>query len=271
MFVTFVSLLIIASAVLLGGRISLLARVQLAQGWLIFAALAAQVIIFSVVPDAPRAVEIAMHIATYIAAGVAIWSNRRLPGLLILASGAFLNGLVITLNGGTLPASISAMRAAGRAVDKSTFQNSGFVGHPILPWFGDVFPTPSWLPFRNVLSVGDLLILAGMAVLVHSVSQSWLWRLCTRARAGRAARSGVGGDHLRSGEEEPLAAGDADLLESAQLRERLDALGNDGGVTRPGQVEEPGEGPPVHLVRVDVVNHGDVRFEDVGLQGQERL
>ena len=34
--------------------------------------------------------------------------------------------------------------------------------------------TPAWLPFRNVISVGDLIILIGVGILVHVVTRSHL-------------------------------------------------------------------------------------------------
>ena len=36
----------------------------------------------------------------------------------------------------------------------------------ILPWLADVLPQPAWLPRRNVVSVGDLLLAAGIAAWV---------------------------------------------------------------------------------------------------------
>ena len=176
MFIAFMSLLIIASAPLLGGRLALLAAIRLRRTALIVAALFVQVLITEVIPGAPRPVDVGLHLATYVAAGFALWANRRLPGLLIIAAGALSNGAVIALNGGTLPASKAALLRAGYAVGGAEFKNSGVLSHPVLPWLGDVFTTPAWLPFRNVLSIGDIAVLVGTAVLVHASSRSWLAR-----------------------------------------------------------------------------------------------
>ena len=68
-----------------------------------------------------------------------------------------MNAVTIALNDGTLPASPHAL-ADGRAgrPKPSAFENSGVLAHPVLPWLGDIMATPSWLPFRNVISIGDL-------------------------------------------------------------------------------------------------------------------
>jgi hypothetical protein len=102
--------------------------------------------------------------------GVCVWWNRGLPGMLVMALGAGLNALAITINGGTLPASAAALRAAG-IHDRPGFDNSDVLSHPHLGWLGDVMATPSWLPMRNMLSVGDLVLFAGAVILVITVTR----------------------------------------------------------------------------------------------------
>jgi hypothetical protein len=174
MFMVLMALLVLCSAPLLGGRLERLATLRLRRSWLILLALGVQVVITDVYPSGPRPVLVALHLASYAAAGIALWANRSLPGLLVLGAGAMLNAVVIALNGGTLPADPHALAMAGIATDTGAFANSGAVGHPVLPWLGDIIATPGWLPLRNVISVGDLLILVGAAVLVHSVTRSRL-------------------------------------------------------------------------------------------------
>ena len=63
----------------------------------------------------------------------------------------------------------------------------------VLPWLGDVMATPAWLPFRNVISLGDIVVLVGGAVLLHVVCASRLGRARhTRVRRPQAAPSPVG-------------------------------------------------------------------------------
>ena len=76
-------------------------------------ALAIQVLITTVIPDGHEELHKAVHIATYVLIGVFLWSNRRLPGVKVIGLGAFLNALVITVNGGQMAASRTAERLAG--------------------------------------------------------------------------------------------------------------------------------------------------------------
>ncbi len=182
MFLAFTTLLIFASVPLLGGRLRRLTAVRLRYPWLLVGALAVQVLIVDVVPGWSKPVLDVLHLATYAVAAWVIWANRRVPGLLLLGAGALMNAVVITLNHGTLPASARALRQAGWTESGTGFANSGVLAHPILPWLGDVVATPSWLPFRNVISAGDLLILAGVFVLAHSMTRSRVYLLARRAK-----------------------------------------------------------------------------------------
>jgi hypothetical protein len=180
MFVAFIAVLLLLSVPLAGGKLSALAGIRIKGTWLVMLALVIQVAITSVVQAWPHALLVTLHIGSYGLIAIVLWRNRHLTGLPLIALGGFSNGLVIALNGGTLPASASALARAGMPVDPR-FTNSGVLAHPILAPLGDVFATPSWLPFRNVISVGDLVALLGVAVLVHGVCHSRL-ALPTRRR-----------------------------------------------------------------------------------------
>jgi hypothetical protein len=58
------------------------------------------------------------------------------------------------------------MRIAGVAFTDD-FANSAPVAHPHLLALGDVIPVPGPWPLGNVVSVGDILIMAGLLVIVH--------------------------------------------------------------------------------------------------------
>jgi hypothetical protein len=175
-FMAFMSLVIVASAPLFGGSLSRLTGIRLRYTWLVVLALGLQVLITEVITGAPRPLLISLHLESYVMVAFVLWSNRALPGLLVLGTGGMLNAVVIALNDGTLPASARALRQAGFATTSTDFANSGVLAHPILPWFGDLIATPSWLPFRNVMSIGDVLALLGAAILMHQVCESRLAR-----------------------------------------------------------------------------------------------
>ncbi|HEY0000768.1 MAG TPA: DUF5317 domain-containing protein [Actinoplanes sp.] len=153
-----------------GGSLARLATIQIRHVWLLWAALADQILVISVLPDSNATVLAIAHVASYVAAGAWLVANRRLPGGRLIGLGGALNGLVISLNGGTLPASESAVRAAGQVAEAGQFTNSEVLADPKLAWLGDVFATPTWVPGNNVFSVGDVAIWLGLMIL--------LWRTC---------------------------------------------------------------------------------------------
>jgi hypothetical protein len=128
---------------------------------LIWAALGLQVVALEV--PMPRGLAATLHVLTYAVAFAFLWMNRGVGGVWIVAAGAITNGVVIALNGGTLPASAWAVRAAGLDGDLA-FANSAVLDHPVLPWLGDVFAWPAPLPLANTFSVGDVLIVVGVFV-----------------------------------------------------------------------------------------------------------
>ena len=128
--------------------------------WLIWATLVFQVIVLEV-PMNPTVAAV-LHVATYASTLAFIWFNRAVAGLWVIGAGAGLNGLVIALNGGTLPANPAAVEAAGRE-HSMAFANSSVVENPVLPWLGDYFAWPAPMPLANTFSIGDVLIVTGVA------------------------------------------------------------------------------------------------------------
>lgn len=131
------------------------------HAYLVWAALAAQLLVVAV--SLPGAIAPALHVATYAAGAAFLWINRSAPGALVVGAGAVLNGVVIALNRGTLPASAAAVEAAGLDPD-APFANSAVLAHPVLLWLGDVFAWPAPLPLANTFSVGDVVIVVGACV-----------------------------------------------------------------------------------------------------------
>src|SRR6266850_1263200 len=83
---------------------------------------------------------------------------------LVAAAGVALNALVIALNDGHMPQAPEAAIAVWGAshIDPIKLQNvAPMRPDTVLPWLADVLPQPSWLPRRNVVSVGDLLLAGG--------------------------------------------------------------------------------------------------------------
>lgn len=108
----------------------------------------------------------ALLLASYAPVAVFVGINR----LWLVASGLVLNLIVVVANGG-MPVSLVASRTAGlpdpRGTDVLWGKHVVMDDATRLRALGDVIPVP--IPgFRQVISVGDVLVLAGIAWLVAS-------------------------------------------------------------------------------------------------------
>jgi hypothetical protein len=179
------AVLALATVPLAGGHLSRLLDVHLRGLPLLVGALVVQVVVISLVPDAPDGLLTTLHLATYLVALAFVALNLRLRGMWVVGLGGLLNFVAIAANGGVMPASRSALRDAGRTLEAGQFENSAAVRHPSLSFLGDVFAVPASWPLANVFSVGDVLIAIGIAVVVHQACGSRL------TAAGRAERRTV--------------------------------------------------------------------------------
>jgi hypothetical protein len=166
---------------LAGGSLRGLANLRLRALWLIWLALAVQVIALAVVPEGSPSAHAAAHLGTYALGLAFLVANRRIPGMLVIGIGTVLNLAAILANGGQMPALPSALEAAGLEAEPGGFTNSvAAAGAPL--WFlGDVFAVPWPWFLANVFSVGDVVIAVGMAYGVHRVCGSRAAALIARA------------------------------------------------------------------------------------------
>lgn len=121
--------------------------------------------------------------------GYGLYQNRHLKSLYLVLLGLLLNTLVIFANGGHMPVSVEALKRAGVEGWEEILKNRSDAVHSLLdettrlPFLGDVIPLP---PLRKAASLGDLLILAGIAgVVVEGALRAGKVRLSRRERALR--------------------------------------------------------------------------------------
>jgi len=95
----------------------------------------------------------------------ALLRNVAVPGLWVVAVGAFSNMAAIAANGGYMPADPGALASLGRAPE-TVYSNSSVVAHPALQPLTDIFAIPHGVPFANVFSVGDVLIGLGVVLAI---------------------------------------------------------------------------------------------------------
>ncbi len=182
MLLVLAAIALVLTVPLAGGRLSRLADVRLRATWTVFLSVAIQVGITTVAAKGNHALHVALHLFSYVLAAWFLLANRHLRGLALVALGAALNVLAISVNGGVMPANASALRIAG-LTERAGFNNSALVAHPHLAFLGDVIPVPGPWPIGNVLSVGDLIIFAGAFLVLHLTCGS---RVFARRAAARA-------------------------------------------------------------------------------------
>ena len=181
----FAACVAVAVALCLRGSLLQLASLRFRALWLMFAALGAQVLVVSVLVDLPDGVARAAHLATYAMAGAFLLLNLRVPGLPLIGLGTACNAVTIALNGGVLPASAAATAAAGWSEEDPQFANSDpALENPRLAVLGDNYVTPDWVPFSNVYSIGDVVIVLGVLLLVYRATRRPLAAARDRGAAG---------------------------------------------------------------------------------------
>jgi MFS family permease len=161
---------------LLGADPRRLALVRLRASWIVFVALAFQLMLFtpaSGVLHLPVS-ETTTHIVTYGALLGFVAANLEQPGFAIAFLGCNFNAMVIFVNGGHMPVSLASWTATGRSAAELTrdgvYNNVVLAHHANLGWLGDVFPLPRMVPLTNSLSIGDLLIVLGVVIFAFRAS-----------------------------------------------------------------------------------------------------
>lgn len=143
-----------------GGSLRHLAAIRFSGGVLVVVAAAAQ-FLHALAPSPAAAV--ALTVASQAALLTFLWWNRYLSGALLIAVGSALNSLVIIANR-AMPVSREAVLAIGRhPAELAGGRHRLLVDSDVLPQLADVIPLPV---LRTVVSVGDVVLAAGLGLLV---------------------------------------------------------------------------------------------------------
>jgi hypothetical protein len=180
-------------APLLGGDLRRLGDLRLRGVWLLYLALALQLVAFPVRALPVRVGDsgaVALWLVSYGCLAVAGALNLRRPGLPLVAAGMVANVLAIVANGGHMPVLPEAMHAAGHAYE--IHLNSVATATPQLAWLVDRWAAPRWIPSANFFSVGDVLIgLGGFVFPLAATGVGLPFRGRARAASRREAVSRV--------------------------------------------------------------------------------
>jgi hypothetical protein len=184
---------------LLGGDLGALTKLRLRGASLVFAALVLQLLLFTRLgAGLSEGVVSVAHDATYVALLAFAAANvRRYPVLIVASLGLASNALAILSNGGRMPVTLSAWTAPGRsasAIERNGDANNNVLvgAHTHLRWLGDILGLPRFIPFANAVSVGDVLILVGVALLIQRLAFPRSDTIGTSATGDRSSPSDSG-------------------------------------------------------------------------------
>jgi hypothetical protein len=166
MFILYAVVIGLAIGLVGGGRIASIGDIRFRWAPLILVGFGAQVLLFS---DAVAArvgdLGPALYVGSTLLVVIAVVRNRSIPGLPLVAVGAACNFSAIVANGGFMPASPGAMAALGKSAP-TIYSNSAVVAQPALAPLTDIFALPSWLPWHNIFSIGDVILAVGVAMAI---------------------------------------------------------------------------------------------------------
>jgi hypothetical protein len=167
MFMLYAVLIGLVIGLLLGGRIGRLADLRLEWAWLAIAALIIQVVLFTdrVYEAAGDLVPLIYLSSTAMVVLVMLRNVRKAPGLIIVTLGACANLAAIIANGGYMPATPEAL-GISEPIGTTYHANSVSTPSPALELLVDRFALPDWVPYSNVFSLGDVLIGAGIVIVM---------------------------------------------------------------------------------------------------------
>jgi hypothetical protein len=166
MFILYAVLVGVLAGFLLGGRPGGLASLRLRWPAVIVGGLLFQVVLFAG-PVTERIGDLGppLYVASTLAVVAAMARNWAVTGIPAVIAGALCNLAAVLSNAGFMPASPTALAAAGRIVP-AAYSNSSEVASPVVWALTDIFALPAWLPLANVFSVGDVLIGIGVVVVI---------------------------------------------------------------------------------------------------------
>lgn len=152
-----------------GGRFYRLPRVELRALWLLGIGVVVQVLVDLAAAQelAPAVVTTSALLGSEVLVLTFVVLNRQRPGMVLIGIGFLLNAAVILANG-AMPVDPAAMEVLG-VEGVPPGKHELLTERTLLPWLADRIPVP---PIRTIISIGDLVIAAGLIPLVHDLMRS---------------------------------------------------------------------------------------------------
>ncbi|MCX8132264.1 MAG: DUF5317 domain-containing protein [Clostridia bacterium] len=172
--------LMILSGILLGlltgGKLSNLVEFKLEKAWIVMLAFILLVTVriagmkFYVLNEYAMIANGLVAIILFIG----LWYNRYYAGIWLIGAGSFMNALIILLNDGKMPVGVKVALKAGVVPEivKSDIRHFVFYksSEVKLSFLADVVYLPGFIGYgMPIVSIGDLIIAAGLAVLMMQI------------------------------------------------------------------------------------------------------
>jgi hypothetical protein len=169
----------LAIAVLIGGDIRRLSHIRVNHPEFLAAAFVAKAAVALLgTTHSPLAIATArpLNIIGAVLLLLVVWFNRPIPGAILFGVGLGLNLLVIAAFGGRMPVilphDVDPNSAMLLLLKSGLDPLHVWLQHPHGLWFiGDLFTIPSIAGHSSLVSIGDLLMAAGIAWLIIQCSQ----------------------------------------------------------------------------------------------------
>ena len=116
-----------------------------------------------------------MIIFSYIVLLLAVWYNKKLKGMKIIALGIIFNFIVIVANSGHMPVLLSSLYKAGLNDSALVLKEGTYVTHTLITektlfrFLADVIPLSPPFPDPSVVSMGDFLMFYGVFSFIQNV------------------------------------------------------------------------------------------------------
>jgi len=169
-------------AVIFKGSLAQFGKLKLKAWPLVFVALLLQVVLFQGYFPLNKSIIIFLYPFSLFFLLFFVYMNRRIPGMKAIMVGLLLNLLVISINGGLMPANYDAYLKAGMEQSAKRLAEYGWLNNvrimnesTHLKFLGDWILLP--IPFSStstVVSIGDLILLFGLFYLTWRVPLSQL-------------------------------------------------------------------------------------------------
>ncbi|MDY8093764.1 MULTISPECIES: DUF5317 domain-containing protein [Paenibacillus] len=152
-------------------------QIRLIAGWMFPVLLLVQLIIFYFQEKwtGLAAINGYLFMGVYVVGLIFLWLNRHHKGFKLIIIGVLMNFIVMAVNGGRMPVSLSASEVLGPYYTDMLKSGSVISKHYMmdastrLSLLGDIIPLSKPYPRTQVISIGDVVMNFGMFLFIQSI------------------------------------------------------------------------------------------------------